>query len=394
MALFDGKAVITGIGQSDTGRKTGRTGIDHAIEGCLRAIADAGLEPGDIDGVASYPGPIAGEAGFVGATTVDVRDALGLRTDWFMAGVEGAAQIGPVIEACMAVATGLATHVLCFRSVWESTAQMAAGRAASLTAYLRRANTHLEWRAPYGAPSAVHWVALYADRYMHDFGLTREQLAQIALNARKNAALNPRGIYTDPLSLDDYLSSRMISSPLCLFDCDVPADGCTAFVVSRREAAGGLPHPPITVESVGTALYERHTWDQRTDLTTMGAHDAAHSMWERTSIRPSDVDVAELYDGFSYLALQWIEAMGFCEHGGGGAFIEGGHRIALDGDLPLNTHGGQLSSGRLHGYGFLHEACVQLRGEGGARQVPRRPEIVAVGVGGGPVAGCMLVSLR
>jgi acetyl-CoA acetyltransferase len=394
MALFDSKAVITGIGQSDTGRKTGRTGMQHAVEGCLRAIADAGLEPRDIDGVASYPGPIAGEAGFAGATTTDLRDALGLRTNWHMSGVEGAAQLAPVMEACMAVAAGLATHVLCFRSVWESTAQAAAGRAASLTGYLRRANSHLEYRAPYGAPSAVHWIALYADRYMHDFGLTREQLAQIALNARKNAALNPRGIYTDPLTMDDYMSARMISYPFCLFDCDVPADGCTAFIVSRRDATKGLANSPITVESVGTALYERHSWDQRRDLTTMGAHDAAASMWERTTIKPSDVDMAQIYDGFSYLAVQWLEALGFCRHGEVGPFIEGGHRIALDGELPINTHGGQLSSGRLHGHGFLHEACTQLWGRGGARQVPRRPEIVAVGAGGGPVAGSMLVSLR
>jgi len=294
----------------------------------------------------------------------------------------------------MAVATGLATHVLCFRSVWESTAQQAVGRAAAITAYLRRANTHLEFRAPFGAPSAAQWIAMYADRYMHDFAMTREQLAQIALNGRRNAARNPRAVYTEPLTLDNYLSSRMISYPLCLFDCDVPADGCTAFVVSRRDAAKGLAKPPITVESVGTALYERHSWDQRVDLTTMGAHDAAHSMWERTSIKPSDVDVAQLYDGFSYLTVQWLEALGFCEHGQVGPFIEGGHRIGPDGDLPINTHGGQLSAGRLHGYGFLHEACVQLRGEGGERQLRRQPEVAAVGVGGGPVAGSMLLSLR
>lgn len=394
MPVFDGKAVITGIGQSDVGRKTGRTGLEHAVEGCLRAIADAGLGPDDIDGVASYPGPIPSEAGFVGATTHELADALGLRLSWFTSGAEGAGQLAAVMEACMAVTLGLANHVVCFRSVWESTAQMRVGRAAALTAYLQRASGHLEFRAPFGAPSAANWIAIYAQRYMHEFGLTREQLAQVALNARRNAALNPRAVYRDPLSLDDYLSARMISYPLCLYDCDVPADGCTAIVVSRREAARGLRRHPITVESVGTALYERYSWDQRADLTTMAAHDAAASMWERTPLRPSDVDVAELYDGFSYLTLQWLEALGFCQHGQAGRFVEGGHRIALDGDLPLNTNGGQLSGGRLHGFGFLHEACVQLWGEGGERQVRPQPEIAAVAAGGGPVAGCMLVSLR
>ena len=127
-------------------------------------------------------------------------------------------------------------------------------------------------------------------------------------------------------------------------------------------------------------------------MTTMSARDAAAHMWSRTDLGPADVDVAELYDGFSFVALAWLEALGFCGHGEGGAFIEGGDRIALDGEVPLNTHGGQLSAGRLHGYGFVHEAMVQLRGEGGARQVQGRPEVAVVANGGGPVAGAMLLT--
>ncbi len=212
MSLFDGKAVISGIGQSDTGRKTGRTGMDHTIEGCLRAISDAGVQPRDIDGLASYPGPIAGEAGFVGATTVDVHDTLGIRTSWFMAGVEGG---GPDRTDHRGVHGGRdrprhPRAVLPISVGVDGAARRR--RAAALTSYLKRANTHLEFHAPFGAPSAANWVALYADRYMHDFGLTREQLAQIALNARNNAARNPRGIYKDPLTLDDYLSTA--SSPI------------------------------------------------------------------------------------------------------------------------------------------------------------------------------------
>jgi acetyl-CoA acetyltransferase len=126
----------------------------------------------------------------------------------------------------------------------------------------------------------------------------------------------------------------------------------------------------------------------------MAAHDCAASMWEQTTIRPSDVDIMELYDGFSYLTLQWIEALGFCEHGEAGRFVEGGHRIALDGVLPLNTQGGQLSAGRLHGLGFLHEACIQMWREGGERQVKKDVRIAVAAAGGGPVGGCMLVSLR
>ena len=115
-------------------------------------------------------------------------------------------------------------------------------------------------------------------------------------------------------------------------------------------------------------------------------------MWQRTDIRPADVDVAELYDGFSFIALAWLEALGFCGKGEGGPFIEGGKSIALDGTIPLNTHGGQLSAGRLHGYGFLHEACLQLWGEGGARQVPGDPRLAVAAAGGGPLGGCLLLS--
>jgi len=250
----------------------------------------------------------------------------------------------------------------------------------------------MEYTLPFRAYSAANWVAMFAQRHFHEFGTTREQLAQLALNARKNAAGNPNAIYTDPLTLDDYFAARMISSPLCLFDCDVPVDGATAVIVSRKELAGDLRRPPIGVEAIGSALRGRPSWDQFDDLTTMAARDAGAMLFERTDLKPSDVDVAELYDGFSFIALAWIEALGFCKKGEGGSFVEGGTRIALDGTLPLNTNGGQLSGGRLHGYGFLHEACVQLWGEGLGRQVPGNPQVAVAAAGGGPLAGCMLLT--
>jgi acetyl-CoA acetyltransferase len=390
---FEGKAVVTGAGKSQVGRRLGRTGLDLTVEASLRAIADAGLSPDDIDGVASYPGPGMPDPGFSGASVHELRNALGLRSKWYISSSETAGQIGPVIEACMAVATGLADHVLCFRSVWESTAQASRGRGSVLMG-TGRANPHHEFFGPYGAISAANWLALPAQRYMHEFGLTREQLGAIAVNARKNAALNPDAIYRDPMSLQDYLDARMISDPFCLYDCDVPCDGATAVVISRREATNGLARKPLTVESVGTGMFERATWDQRKDLTTMAAHDAAATLWERTDLAVGDVDFAQLYDGFSFLTVQWLEALGFCAHGKAGQYIEGGERIALRGELPVNSSGGQLSGGRLHGMGFLHEACVQLWGEGGERQVGGDAEVAVVAVGGGPVAGAMLLSSR
>jgi acetyl-CoA acetyltransferase len=250
----------------------------------------------------------------------------------------------------------------------------------------------LQWSLPFGAPSAANWIAMHARRYMHEYGLTREQLAWIPINARRNAARNPKAIYTEPMSLDDYLSVRMISDPLCLYDCDVPADGSTVVIVSRADAVGGLRRSPISVESVGTAIHGRPSWDQWDDMTTMALRDAGAMLWQHTDLTPADVDVAELYDGFSFITLAWLEALGFAPKGEGGAFVEGGERIALDGELPLNTQGGQLSGGRLHGYGMLHEACLQLWGDAGERQVAGDPEVAVAAAGGGPLAGCLLLT--
>jgi acetyl-CoA acetyltransferase len=322
--------------------------------------------------------------------------ALRLSLDWFCGGMETSGQLGSVINACMAVACDLATHVLCFRSVWEATAQGKGGRApiggGGGGEKFRASGPMMEFSLPFRAYSAANWVAMFAQRHFHEYGTTREQLAQIALNARKNAGQNPKAIFRAPMTLDDYLSARMISTPFCLYDCDVPVDGGTAVIVSRVEAARDLRRTPIGVEAVGSALRGRPSWDQFDDLTTMALRDASAMLWERTDLTSDDVDVAELYDGFSFITLAWLEALGFCKRGEGGPFIEGGQRIARDGSLPLNTHGGQLSAGRLHGYGFLHEACVQLWGEGGERQVPGDPQVAVAAAGGGPLAGCLLLT--
>jgi acetyl-CoA acetyltransferase len=392
---FDGKAVLTGAGKSQVGRRLGRTGLDLTLEAVLRAIEDAGLAVDDIDGIASYPGPGVPDAGFSGATIQEVRNALGLRCRWYISAMETAGQIGPAMEACMAVALGLANHVVVYRSVWESTAaQQAGGGRASVLFGGGKLPAHLEWMAPFGALSAANWLGMPAQRYMHDFGLTREHLGRIAINARHNAGFNPDAIYREPMSMEGYLNSRMISEPLCLYDCDIPCDGATAVIVSRRAAANGLPRHPLTVESVGPGMFERATWDQRADITTMAAHDSAATLWENTTLTPADVDMAQLYDGFSFLTVMWLEALGFCGHGEVADFLGDGERISMTGSLPINTSGGQLSGGRLHGMGFLHEACIQMWEEGGDRQAPKVPEVVAVGVGGGPVAGSMLLSSR
>jgi acetyl-CoA acetyltransferase len=399
--LLERRAVISGIGQSAVGRRLGRSELDLTVEAALIAIDDAGLTRDDIDGLSTYPGMGMGPGGFAGPAGPEVQDALRLRLNWHDGGGEGAAQIRAVFAACLAVAAGLARHVLVYRTVTESTAQGRGGRqgigvgggmGATPGGGPPRLSGFMQWSIPYGAVSAGNWLAQIARRRMHEYGLTREQLAWIALNGRRNAARNPKAIFRDPMTLADYMAARMISTPLCLFDCDVPCDGSTAVIVSHVDYAADTPHPACHVNAIGTALRGRPSWDQFDDMTTMAARDAAASMWERTDLTPSDVDVAGLYDGFSILTMVWLEELGFCAKGESGAFVDGGARIALDGDIALNTSGGQLSAGRLHGFGLLHEACLQLRGDGGDRQVPGEPQVAVVANGGGPIAGSMLLT--
>jgi acetyl-CoA acetyltransferase len=411
------RAIISGIGQSDIGRRLGRSELDLTVEAALAAIADAGLTRDDIDGLSTYPGMGTGTAGFAGPTSPEVQDALGLSLNWHDGGGEGAAQMRSVMSAALAVAAGLARHVLVYRTVTEGSAQGTGGRrgiggpgsgggggggggggsgGSAGGGGMPRMGGFMQWSLPYGAVSAANWLAMVAQRRMYEFGLTREQLGVIPINNRGNAALNPKAIYSDPMTMDDYLAARMITTPLCLFDCDAPCDGATAVIVSHRDVAGDLPHPAVHINALGTALRGRPSWDQFDDMTTMAARDAAASLWERTELTPADVDTAQLYDGFSILTVVWLEALGFCGRGESGPFLEGGANIARDGLLPLNTNGGQLSGGRLHGFGFIHEACLQLRGEAGERQIVRPgrrvPEVAAVANGGGPIAGAMLLT--
>jgi len=389
--LFDSRAVITGAGQSSLGRMLDRPGLALTAESCLAAIADAGLEPKDIDGVATYPGAGAdvqrGMAGDSGAG--DVINVLGLRVNWYCGTYETTSQLGPIINACMAVASGVANHVVCFRTVTEGTAQKGRGRRTVIPAQPKPGQWS-EWGLPFGQRSPS-LIGLYAQRYMAQYGLTREQLAQVAINDRRNAARNPHAVFREPLSLSEYLGSRMITSPLCLYDCDIPMDGSTAIIVSRAGLIKSPPRSPLKVESVGCATRGRYSF-YNLPPTRTSVHDSGAMLWENTRITSRDVDVAELYDGFSILTLVWLEALGFCGEGETGKFVEGGDRIALDGELPINTQGGQLSGGRLHGLGFLHEACIQLWGEGGERQLKKAPRVAVATAGGGRFSGCVLLS--
>src|SRR5262249_13044853 len=283
-------AILSGVGQSQLGRRLFRTDLDLTCEAALAAIADAGLERKDIDGLACYPGPMgAGAPGFAGPGTPEVQDALGLQLGWHGSGGEGPAQVAPVMNAALAVAAGLCRHALVYRTVTEASAAANTGRLG-IGAGSRTVSGFAQWVIPFGAMSAANWLALHAVRHMHEFGTRREHLGEIALTGRAHAALNPAAVYREPLTMDDYLAARMITWPFGLYDCDVPVDGSTAVVVSRADVARDLPHPAVHIHAIGTAIRGRPVWDQWEDLTTMAARDAAAHMWARADLGPDDVD--------------------------------------------------------------------------------------------------------
>lgn len=382
---FEDAAAITGIGASKLGRRLMVSPLSLTIEAAEAAIADAGLTMADIDGLSTYPVLDAMGIGEGGCTALE--NALGLRPTWINGGVDTFGPGGSVIAAIMAVATGMARHVLCFRTLWEATFNQLVKEGRVTPPGGARVNN---WLAPFGATSPAHTLALNAQRHFHRYGTKKETLGWIALNQRANAVLNPTAIYRDPMTMADYLNARPITTPFGLYDCDVPCDGAVAVVVSAVDAAADAPKKPVYFEAVGTQIIERTDWDQTTLTHEPQVLGQAAHLWTRTSLRPSDVDVAQLYDGFTFNCLSWLEALGFCGIGEAKDFLDGGGAIARDGIIPLNTHGGQLSHGRTHGMGLIHEAVSQLRGEAGERQVTDA-RVAVVSSGGLTPSGVILL---
>lgn len=377
---------ITGVGQSEIGVKLTRHPLLLTLDAVKEALDEAGLTIEQIDGVSTYPGRVAAMPGFSPVGADELVDALGIKASWYAGGGEITSQLGAVVAAVGAVKSGQARHVICFRTVYEAAAM---ARPDEYPVQRReRVDGTSQWVAPFGAISAATWTAQYAMRHVKKYGLTREQLAQIALTDRANAALNPRALVREPLTMDEYLGARMISSPLCLFDCDRFSDASTVLVVSAGDALDEVRCTPVRIAAMAGSV-ERLSWDQ---AEWMACYATGQALWSRTDYTPADVDTVQLYDGFSFQAVAWLEALGFCQVGEGGKFIEGGHRIALDGELPMNTFGGQIGAGRLHGFGFAHEAVVQLRGNGGARQIAKQPKVAVCTSGGGPLATALLLT--
>jgi acetyl-CoA acetyltransferase len=378
MDISERRALISGIGHSQIGRQIDRSGFQLTLDAILAAVADAGLSMEQIDGLTAFPpGGKTNLPGYASPDLSEIHDALRLTTSW-RGGTGGGLPFSGAVDA---VAGGRARHVVLYRTVKEGSAARQAGGRPAYGSIHSHAEGPLAWLLPIGALSPVCQIAPFAARYMHDYGVTREQLAWIPVTQRAHAALNPDAVYRAGLTVDDYLGSRMISTPICLFDCDVPVDGSTALVISSAETSADL-RAPVRIEAMAGISESRPFWDQFEDMGRVGYASAA-AMWKRTDLKPADVDVAQLYDGFTIEAVWWLEALGFCGTGEAGDFVDGGRRISLSGELPLNTWGGQLSGGRLHAaFGHTAEAVRQLRGEADERQVAGAEVAVVTNAGG------------
>ncbi len=363
------KVCITGAAQSEVGRPSKRSALQLTLDACYAAVADAGLSMDQIEGIGTYPGKTSEGGGIAPVGTTEAAFALGIKPYYVISSGDGHSHLGPIFAAAMAIANGLARHVLIFRTVAQATARLASRQSTLLSGGRDRVDGNNAWSVPFGAVSPINTFALFGQAYFHKYGATSEQLGWIAVNGRRRAMQNPNAVFRKPLSIEEYLSSRVISTPLRLFDCDSHIDGSTAIVLSHVDTAKDLKNPTLHLESIGMALGGLGAGVFQGDFTGWGADRAGEVLWSRTDMKPKDIDCAQIYDGFSIHTWLWLESLGMVGKGEAAQFVDGGTRIDLDGELPLNTGGGQLSAGRFHGYGHIHEACVQLWNRGGERQV-------------------------
>jgi acetyl-CoA acetyltransferase len=356
-----GQAAIVGIGESEFSKNSGVSQTVLQLTAATRAIADAGLRPSDIDGVLpSYHGDPPAE-GYIAN--------LGIANLRFSAVVQmgGASGMAGVRAAAAAVTAGLADYVLVVSGRNGRSGRRISREGATPLGTMQP--TH-EFEVPYGLLVPAQWFSLQAVRHMHEYGTTPRQFGAVAVAMRRHAGLNPRALMRDPITLEDHAQSRRITNTFRLLDCCIEADGAVAAVVTTVERARDLPRSPVRI--LGAA--EGHPDSPssivtRPDLTQVGIAKGAPAAFAQAGLAPDDVDVAEIYDCFTYCVISQIEQIGFCRKGEGGPFVEGG-RIEIGGALPVNTHGGLLSEAHgMSGLNHLAEAVRQVRGDAGGTQV-------------------------
>ena len=353
-SAFRDRTAVVGIGQTPFAKALPDSELLLAVTAIRHALDDAGIAPSEVDGLASYTMEMNVE--------VDIAKNLGLGdvTWWSQVGYGGGAGCGVLAQAAMAVATGQASTVVAWRSHKRGSA--ASRPWAQVGDRLSGAQ---QWTRPFGLLRPVDEIALLTRRYLHEYGATRDHLANVALATREHANRNPAAMMFDkPLTREGYLSARWVSEPLCLYDNCLETDGAAAVVVVSAERARDLPQRPAYVHAAAQGLNAQHqtmTNYYRDDPLLGPAWACAPALWARAAVGPGDVKVAQLYDAFSPLVLLSLEGYGFCGRGEAGPFTDDGG-IALGGRLPVNTSGAGMGEGYVHGFNLITEAVRQIRG--------------------------------
>jgi acetyl-CoA acetyltransferase len=379
------EAVIVGIGQTEFSKNSGRSELQLASEAVKAAIDDAGLSPGDVDGLTSFTLDSSDE--------IEVARAVGIGdlTLFSRIGYGGGAAVSVVHQAAMAVATGAAETVVCYRALNGRSGQRYSQGVAGdiVTSDL----IHWSWYMPFGLLTPASWVAMFTQRYMHQTGCKSTDLAQVAISTRKHAVNNPNAFFHGvDLSLEDHQSSRMIVDPLHLFDCCQETDGGCACVVTTVERARDLKRRGALIRGIAcgaAADQEMMTSFYRDDISRLPEMDlVAKQVYEISGLTPDDLDAAVIYDAFSPIVLWQLESFGLCAPGEAKDFVKDG-ALELGGRLPSNTHGGQLSEAYIHGMNGVNEGVRLVRGT--SCNQPETAECVLVTAGVGVPTSAMIL---
>ena len=379
------EAAIAGIGQTPYTKNSGVSELTLACQAVRNAIEDAGVEAKQVDGLVTYLMDSSDE--------VEVARAVGLGDLTFFSQINygGGAAVGLVHQAAMAVATGSANYVVVYRALnGRSGQRMGQGVSGDI---ITSDLVHWSWYMPFGLVTPASWIALQAQLYMHEYGATSEHFAQVALTQRAHAQNNPdAAMYGKPMTLDDYMNSRMICEPLRLFDCCQEDDGGCALLITSPERARDLRQAPALIRGVTQSSFEgqeQMTSFYRPDLAALPEMElAARIIYEQSGLGPDDIDATCLYDAFTPEILMQLEAFGFCGRGEAKDFVMDG-ALAADGRLPNNTHGGLLSEAYMHGVNNIAEGTRLVRGT--SCNQPEDVEHVLVSSGVGVPTGAMIL---
>jgi acetyl-CoA acetyltransferase len=379
-----GTAAIVGIGQTEFSKESGRTEMRLAVEAVSQALDDAGLSPRDVDGLVTFSMDSNEE--------IEVARNLGAGDLTLFSRIHygGGAACAVVHQAAMAIATGQAEVVVCYRALnGRSWRRFGASAHAKPTADL----IHYGWYFPYGLTTPAGWVAMFAQRYMDTFGATGEDLGRVAVAHRAFAATNPSAwFYGKPITLEDHQTCRWIVEPLRLLDCCQESDGGVAVIVTSAERARDLRQPPAVIRAAAQgsgAGQEEMTSYYRDDLTRLPEVEVvARSLWRQSGLAPSDVQTAVIYDPFTPFVLLQLEGFGFCGRGEAKDFVRD-VGIGPGGGLPVNTNGGQLGEAYIHGMNGVAEGVRQVRGSAVNQVAGVSNVLVTAGVGV-PTSGIVL----